>query len=81
MINGSNILESGSRREWNRTSGLSIRDGGPLDLRFRGRVCVEGTISHLGCGPGGDCTGAAFDHAISVRRVLSQRPGPGHGTR
>lgn len=79
MIDSSNILESRRRREWNRTGGLSIRDGGPLRLRFRGRVCVEGDVSYLGCGEGSGCTGAAFEYAISITRVISREPGPDHG--
>ena len=78
MIDNSNILESRLRREWGRTSGLSIRSRGPLPARFLGRACVEGEISYLGCETEA-CTGAGFDYAISISRVISMRRGPGHG--
>jgi len=48
-------------------------DKGPLDLRFRGKLCVEGELSYMGCETGPDiCTGAAFDYGVEIRRVLKQ---------
>lgn len=80
MIDSSNVLESRRRREWTRTSGLSIRRGGPLRLLFRGRACVAGVISYLGCETSRTivCVDTAFDYAIDIRRVISLRPGPDH---
>lgn len=79
-IDGANILESRRRRDWSHTGGLSIIERGPLPPLFRGRLCVEGTISRLGCETGPVvCVDAAFDFAISIRRVFSLEPGPEHG--
>jgi hypothetical protein len=73
MIDSSNIVESENREDRQRQGGLSILLRGPLDPFHRGRICVEGVISYLGCESGRIvCMDAAFDYAIAVRRVLSR---------
>jgi hypothetical protein len=71
MIDSSNILESARRGEQRRVGGLSINEMGPLNPLHRGRICVEGQISYIGCATGPVvCLEGAFDYAISVRRVI-----------
>ena len=74
MIDSSNIVESRSRNDRVHSGGVSIIEKGPLNLLHRGRVCVEGTISRIGCETGPDlCTDAAFDYGIRIQRVLHLR--------
>lgn len=73
MIDSANIIESADREDRRHRGGVSIMDKGPLDLRFRGKLCVEGELSYMGCETGPDiCTGAAFDYGVEIRRVLKQ---------
>lgn len=71
-VDGPNILESRDRRKWSRTGGVSIVARGPLDQRFEGRVCVVGLLEYIGCATE-TCTGAAFDYAIRIIRVLDKK--------
>jgi len=71
MIDSANIVESPHREEWDRRGGLSIKERGPVDPFYRGRLCVEGSISFMGCETGPViCTDAAFDYAITITRRL-----------
>ena len=73
MIDGANILEDPSNEGRHRSSGISISESGPLGPRYRGRVCVEGTISRMGCQTGPNfCTDAAFDYGIRIERIIAR---------
>jgi hypothetical protein len=69
-VDGPNILETADHRRWSQTGGISIIERGPLDQRFRGHACVIGTLEYMGCQTE-ICTGAAFDYAIRIRRVVT----------
>ena len=66
-FDGPNILEN--RDDWAHGGGVSIIDRGPLDQRFEGRACVEGTLEFMGCETQ-VCTDAAFEYAIRITRLL-----------
>ena len=71
MIDSANIVESPNRDDETRRGGLSIDGKGPLNLRYRGGLCVEGDVTYRGCATGpAICTDAAFDYGIRVRRVV-----------
>ena len=62
VIDGANIVESADRHDDERRGGLSIAAKGPLDLQHRGRLCVEGEVTYVGCASGNlICTDAAYD--------------------
>jgi hypothetical protein len=70
MNDSSNIVESDDRDDVKHSSGLSIEENGPLNLRHRGPVCVEGEITYRGCGTAHViCIDAAYEYGIRVRRV------------
>jgi hypothetical protein len=72
MIDSANILESANRDDPTRRGGLVIAAKGPLDLRYRGPLCVEGDLTYIGCLSGRViCTDAAFDYGIRVHRRMS----------
>ena len=70
-FDGPNILESRNREDWAHTGGVSITDRGPLAQGFSGYACVEGALGFLGCETQ-LCTGAAFEYAIRITRVVSR---------
>ncbi|MEA3030030.1 MAG: hypothetical protein QOG13_1355 [Sphingomonadales bacterium] len=71
MIDSANIVESSDRDDSRHSGGLTIVARGPLNAFHRGRVCVEGNISYVGCVSGPTfCTDSAYDYGISVRRLL-----------
>lgn len=73
ITDSSNIVEDGTGSGEVRPAGLSILEGGPLNLRFRGRICVEGPINYVGCKTGtAICTDWAYDYGIRIRRVIER---------
>ena len=71
MIDSSNIVESQDRDDEKHRGGLSIAAKGPLNLRHRGPVCVEGDVIYMGCGTRlVICIDTAFEYGIRVRRVI-----------
>ena len=71
MLDSANIVESANRDDKTHDGGLSISAKGPLNLRHRGPLCVEGEVTYVGCASGPViCTDAAFDYGIRIRRVL-----------
>ena len=75
MIDSANIFEGRTRRARQRLGGLSILARGPLDLRYRGRLCVDGHIEYMGCETSQTviCTDAVFDYGIRITRITEIR--------
>lgn len=49
-------------------SGLTITKLGPLSPTYRGKVCVIGKITYVGCGVTTVCTDAAFEYGIDIAK-------------
>ena len=54
--------------------GISIGNPGPLNLKQRGYVCLEGKLRYVGCNTGNVfCTHSVFDYAIDISKVFNRR--------
>lgn len=75
MVDDANIVERRSTYGSDNRSGFNIAERGPIPFRFRGSLCVTGTVSYIGCRTGERlCSDWAFDYGISVRQWSPGRP-------
>ena len=72
-----NLIMSSNRQSTDIVeSGINIFSRGPVEMSFKGPICVEGRVEYTGCKTGGNiCTGATLDFGIWIERQVSPAKG------